>query len=297
MRGPQGDRVFIASAGALGRLQLPTRSPVIRTTTRTSKIRTLAAASAAVLVSLVLTQPAMAEVKKSDPDAFFVAVEEYQRAHPTDYEGLARVAEEYGGEVQISTNVTGPTSPTEAKRVMEYDSSTDDEPTFGPMANFPADAFTVSITSSAHPASSVVGMTGTANWRDNFAGQAAPFDIASLGFSSQCGTFASYSAATYAVGGGSTGLATLRDGGAGTGAPTWNVNAYTSGFANQADRILVSVSYDKAGCGTSNVQAGFIYEGNQGGSIVSVSAGFLGLSLSYSGAPLTLQKGTGAITI
>lgn len=265
--------------------------------TRTVKIRTLVAAAAAVLMSLVLTQPAMAEVEKTDPDAFFAAVEEYQKAHPTDYEGLAKVAEEHGGSIQVATNVTGPTSPTVAKSVMEYDPSTDDETIYGPMANFPTDVFTVSITSSAHPASTQVGVTGTANWRDNFAGQGAPLDIASLGFSSQCGTFSGYSAATYAVSGGSTGLATLRDGGAGTGAPTWNVNAYTSGFANQADLVQVSVNYNKAGCGSSNVQAGFIYEGNQDGGLTGVSASFLGLSLSYSGSPITLQKGTGAITI
>lgn len=239
----------------------------------------------------------MAEVEKSDPDAFFAAVEEYQQAHPTDYEGLAEVAEQHGGSIQVSTNVTGPTSPSEARQVMEYDPASEDEATISPMANLPSDAFTVSITSSAHPASTVVGVTGTANWRDNFAGQSAPFDIASLGLSSQCGTLSGYSAVTYALGGGSTGLATLRDGGAGTGAPTWNVDAYTSGFENQADRVMVSVNYNKAGCGSSNVQAGFIYEGNQGGGLTGVSASFLGLSLSYSGSPLTLQKGTGAITI
>lgn len=271
-----------------------------KTTTRTAKTRTsriLVAAVAAMFASLMFAQPAAAEVEGSDPDAFFAAVEEYQNAHPTDFEGLARVAEEYGGSIQVSTNVTGPTSPAEAQSVMEYDPNTDDTPKIGPLADFPSDVFTVSITSSAHPASTQVGVTGTANWRDNFAGQAAPYDIASLGFSSQCGTFAGYSAATYALGGGSTGLATLRDGGASTGAPTWNVDAYTSGFENQADLVQVSVSYDKAGCGSSNVQAGFIYEGNQGGGLTSVSASFLGLSLSYSGSPLTLQKGTGAITI
>lgn len=229
----------------------------------------------------------------AEAEAFFAAMEDYQKENPTDFEGLAEVAQEYGGSFQVSTNLTGVTSPKVAAQLMNTESMDD----VLPFSDFPADVFTVAISSSAHPASTVVGVSGTVNWRDNFAGQAAPYDVASLSFSSQCGTLSGYNAQTYRVSGASTNLAHLRDGGAGTGAPTWNINAYTSGFENLADKTIVSVSYDKAGCGTSNVQAGFIHEGNQGGSIVSVSAGFMGLSVGYSSPGLSLQKGTQAITI
>ncbi|MBF4462867.1 MULTISPECIES: hypothetical protein [unclassified Rathayibacter] len=61
-------------------------------------------------------------------------------------------------------------------------------------------------------------------------------------------------------------------------AAVWEVNAAVSGFVNSADTGRVSVTWDTSGC-TDALQAAFIYEGNQGGALDSISARFGALSL------------------
>ncbi|WGT48446.1 hypothetical protein [Tessaracoccus lacteus] len=167
----------------------------------------------------------------------------------------------------------------------------------GPTAcgNFPDDVFTVSIVSGSVGTTKVV--TGSFNWRDSFSGQGAPLDFAALRFSSGCGTMSGHASSTKSVTGASTKRTSLRSAGVGTNSPIWNVNATTSGFANQADVGAFTVKYDTKGCGSKKVQAAFDYEANQGGSVVSVSAGWGGLNIGYNSVGLELTKSSKAITI
>lgn len=236
----------------------------------------------------------------STPEEFFSAVDEYREENPGDVEGLNELVERLGGTLSVSTELTGEADAASASRALDgaddEDSEPDDEGISTAVGNFPSDAFTVSVTSARHPASTVASVSGQWNWRDDFAGQAAPVDIAALGFSSGCGAITSHKSSTYSVGGKNTGLGTLRDSGVNTAAPMWNINAHTVGFENQADRGSVSVNYDVAECNGS-VQAGFFYEGNQGGSVVSVSAGVGGVNVGYDAPGLTLQKSSSTTTI
>ncbi|MFT2691033.1 hypothetical protein [Clavibacter zhangzhiyongii] len=103
-----------------------------------------------------------------------------------------------------------------------------------PAADFPDDVFTVNIVTGT--VGDTVIVTGSVNWRDDFAGQGAPVDIAALRFSTNCGTLSDLTSSSTSVSGVSTSRTTLRDAGVGTNAPIWNVDAITDGFENQVDR-------------------------------------------------------------
>ncbi|OUE18900.1 hypothetical protein BFL36_12730 [Clavibacter michiganensis] len=143
----------------------------------------------------------------------------------------------------------------------------------------------------------IVIVTGSVNWRDDFAGQGAPVDIAALRFSTNCGTLSDLTSTSTSVSGVATDRTTLRDAGVGTNAPIWNVDAITDGFENQVDRGSFQATYDVSTCGTTPVQAAFDYEGNQRGVITSVSASFAGLTVGYDNPGLTLRKSTQPITV
>lgn len=250
--------------------------------------------------ALLAASPATAE-ESTTPEEFFSAVDQYRAQNPTDIEGLDELVQTLGGTLDVSTNATGPTTAVKATEAMAAVDSTSTSNTEAPVietaaSNFPTDVFVVSVTSARHPASTVASVSGQWNWRDDFSGQAAPFDLATLGFSSGCGKISGHGSSTTSLEGDGTDVATLRDSGVSSNAPIWNIDARTSGFVNSADRGTVAVSYDVADC-SGSVQAGFIYEGNQGGSLVSVSAGWGALSVSYSSPGLILQKSSTTITI
>lgn len=212
--------------------------------------------------------------------SFVKKVQAYAIAHPGDIEGFEALVEELGG-----------TSDSDSQTLYQSDIPGSVQA----RGNFPSDVFTVSIVRGSVGTAKVV--TGSVNWRDNFAGQSAPLDFAALRFSSGCGTMSQHQAATYNLRGAKTNRATLRSAGVGTNAPIWNVNATTTAFENQADRTSVTVVYETKNCGSTKVQAAFDYEGNQGGSVVSVGAGWGGLSVGYNNVGLELTKSTGAITL
>ncbi|CAQ03052.1 hypothetical protein ACR8AL_05055 [Clavibacter sepedonicus] len=164
-----------------------------------------------------------------------------------------------------------------------------------PAADFPEDVFTVNVVTGTVDNIGIV--TGSVNWRDEFAGQAAPVDLAALRFSTNCGTPSDLTATSTSVSGVATDRTTLRDAGVGTNAPIWNVDAVTDGFENQVDRGSFQARYDVSACGTTPVQAAFDYEGNQRGVITSVSASFSGLSVGYDNPGLTFGKSTQPITV
>lgn len=214
--------------------------------------------------------------------------------HPWDFKAQDDLAMKlFGHHVMVALDgSTSATTGTEAAKVL---ASVHHERlgVIQPMA-MPSDLFTVAR-STVDIGTGIVAM-GSWQFKSSWAGQAAPYDIAALEFSmSSCHRFTNYTAATSSQAGKSTHLGTLRDGGAGSHAPTWNVNDYENGFVSQAYKGAVSVVVTKGSCATSS-QVGFQfrYEANQGGGLASVSAGWGILSVSYSGSSLHLQKSTTA---
>lgn len=259
-----------------------------------SKISAISAATAALL--LVPAGGAYAETSAPtvSEDEFSEQVMEYADDNPADVEGLKELAISLGGKVKSSSS----TLYTDEVPELSDESVTDEDVSGAivPMAgNFPSNVFTVNITVSSVGDTKIV--TGSFNWRDDFAGQAAPFDVAALRFSDGCGGITNLMSSTYNVSGQRTDRTTLRNAGTSTNAPVWNVDAVTSGFANQADRGSFSAQFDTGACGSKTVRAAFDYEGNQGGALTSVSAGWGGLSVSYSNPGLILKKSTQPVTL
>lgn len=251
--------------------------------------RALAASAAALGACALLAPTAAAASPKVNESEFIAQVTAYANEHPADVEGFQELVRQLGGTSTASSQTL------RLDEVPGLDPSTLQVGGVTTLGNFPSDVFTVNIVSGSVGATKIV--TGSFNWRNNFAGQAAPLDFAALRFSSGCGTMTGHTSATKNLRGVSTNRATLRSAGVGTNAPIWNVNATTSGFENQADVGAFTVKYNTTGCGTKKVQAAFDYEANQGGSVISVGAGWGGLSVSYNGVGLELTKSSNAITI
>lgn len=261
-------------------------------------MRTKLSAISAATVALLLVPAGGAYAASPDPavseDEFSERVLEYAEENPADVEGLEELATSLGGQVESNSS----TLYTNEVPGLSDDSVTEnsDSSPITPMAsNFPSDVFTVNITVSSVGDTKIV--TGSFDWRDDFAGQAAPFDVAALRFSDGCGGISNLTSSTVNVSGQQTERTTLRNAGTSTNAPVWNVDAITSGFENQADLGAFSAQFDTSACGGKTVRVAFDYEGNQGGSLASVSAGWGGLSVSYSNPGLVLKKSTQPVTL
>lgn len=169
-----------------------------------------------------------------------------------------------------------------------------------PMA-WPSNAYTVAVAVvTSGPTDTTVSLAGGWNFRDEFLGQGAPVDIAALMINKSCGTWGTYSSTTRTYTGASTNRGTLRGGGTGTSGPVWNIADYISNHRSYADNGTVSAVYNRKNCTTSerrSIQGEFVYEANDGGSVVSVSAGFGGFSVSYSSSGATMTKSSGAKTV
>lgn len=266
----------------------------------------MVAVVAAVLLATSGSTHALAAERPKDSD-FQVAVNSFADKHPGDLTGLQQLVHSLGGEFQVSSTVSSSSS----ARAVEADikdfvaddgrnsnAAKDSEAgEFGVTGNFRSDVFAVTIWSASNASGTSAVVSGQTNWRDNFAGQAAPFDIGSIQFNRTCGTLSGHNVVTRTYAGKRTYGSTLRDAGVSNGAPVWNIDSRSVGFVNTADTARVSVTYNRSGCGSSTIQASYTYEGNQGGSLVGVSAGWGGLSVSYSNPGLTLQKSTGALTL
>lgn len=248
----------------------------------TAAILAVALLAAAPSTASAATQPAVSE------DEFAQQLLAYAENNPADVEGFKRLAESLGGD---SASTSSTLTSDEVPGLKDTSGGA-----VSPMAgNFPSDVFTVNIVKGT--VGNTIIVTGSVDWRDNFAGQSAPFDIASLRFSSGCGTLSNLTSSTRDLRGNTTSRSSLREAGVGTNAPIWNVDSVTSGFENQADRGSFQARYDITNCGGTTVQAAFDYEGNQGGSLVSVSAGWGGLSVGYNAAGLVLKKSTQALSL
>lgn len=137
---------------------------------------------------------------------------------------------------------------------------------------------------------------GRWDFKDSFAGQSSPVDVAALEFDMpSCMHMINHSVSTFSVTGVNTGLGSLRTANVAAKAPIWNIADRTSGFQNLADRGSAGVTVQKYCTGSTSVAADFSYEFNQGGSVISVTAGWGFLSVSYSGTHQHLQKGSSII--
>lgn len=251
---------------------------------------------ALVLGMLAIAPSANAAPAELSHDEFMAQIDAYQADNPGDYVGLEQLVESIGGEFKISTNITGPTTAEGAEQAFAENATVPEGEVRAAAGTLPRESFTVALTSFRQGTSPIVDVTGSWDWRDDFAGQTDPRDVASLGFSSSCGTRSNFRAFTEDLDGSSTSTTSLYDSGVTSNAAVWEVNAAVSGFINSADTGRVSVTWDTSGC-TDALQAAFIYEGNQGGVLDSISASFGALSLGYSGSTLALQKSTAPITL
>jgi len=136
--------------------------------------------------------------------------------------------------------------------------------------------------------------TGSWNLPDSFAGQRVPDDFGTLTFlMPNCMLMSAYGVATYTYTGVSTNRGYLKA--ANGHAPIFGVRDYTTNFMSQADHGLMAVTVTNNCTSAQQVTADFIYEGNAGGGVVGVTAGWGFLSVTYTGGPIAAQRGTAPI--
>lgn len=232
---------------------------------------------------------------------------DYMRANPGDWEGAVALVESHGGSVEISDNVGRSIAPNEAAAL----SAAGEGPRFkaaqavgevSPL-DWPSNAFTTLVAvvdmGAANP--DVVQLYGEWNWQDDFIGQGSPEDIAALRVNKSCGTYSNYfaSAATW-NGSFTTTRASLRSGGVGEAGPIWNVHDDVKNFENLTDRGMIGVDYDLSSCpaGTKgSLQAETVYEGNDGGTVLSVSIAWGLFSVDYNNPGFSQIHSSGAASV
>lgn len=249
-------------------------------------------ASVALLIGLTAV-PAQADGGRKLSSAEVEAqIDAYVAKHPNDIVGLSRLSKRLtGAPTRVSLNREGEVSPEHAQAVLDGKASG-----MQTMA-FPQDAFDVFVTYvPLAQGSRQLKVYGQWNWRDDFVGQGAPEDIASLQFSyPDCVRHGNLLANTGMWDGTVTNRATLRDAGVGSKSPLWNIADGTSGFANLTDNGYVSATLNAANCtvgGPAQVGIAFSYEANRGGSVSNVSVGWGFLNIGYNSQGDVLRKST-----
>ncbi len=257
------------------------------------------AATAAVLFATAVPAVSAEKVPIQGDTELDVAFAEYVRDHPGDWVGAEALVQSLGGSMTISGDDGTLTTAEEATSA--FDEMRGQQPGGITPFAWPSDAYTVAVAVvTSGPLDSTVSIAGAWNYRDNFIGQGPPVDIAALLVNKTCGTWSGYTASTYRHNGTSTGLASLRSGGTGTSGPAWNIGDYVTNFMSQADNGSVAAVYNRSSCSSvdkSSIQGEFVYEGNSGGSVLSVSLGWGGFGVSYSNPGQTMTKSSGAKTV
>jgi len=258
--------------------------------------RTIAIVSLVGVSAAALTLSGVARETRADD-----GVATFALRHPGDYVGLDREAvKATGTHAIVGTNERpGEVTPSRATTFMRRYGGGSTTPI--PLGGIPSFSLGVAATATGtgvvprgKPLPYIV--TGSWNFPDSWAGQASPTDEATLQFDMpSCVHMSNFRSATYTYKNGSTNLAFLKSSNVNNKAPIWSVSDKQSGFVAQADHGTVSLQLDNT-CGKAvSVGADFSYEANQGGSLVSVSAGWGFLSLSYSSGGLRRQQGTSPI--
>jgi len=231
-------------------------------------------------------------------DAAFAA---YVQAHPGDWVGAEALVENMGGTLVV-TGADGAVKSAEAAsaefRAMDLPRVRSAKPGENGLMAWPLNAFSVGLGAATSGArDNTVSLAGSWNFRNDFLGQGAPVDIAAIAANKDCIEWGRYSGYTYRYDGASTNRDTLRSGGVGDSGPRWNIHDYISNHMSYADHGTVHALADRSQCSNKRMQAEFVYEGNDGGSLVGVSFGWGFLDISYSNPGTTMQKSSGARTI
>ncbi|WP_424183303.1 hypothetical protein ACOBQX_14900 [Actinokineospora sp. G85] len=225
----------------------------------------------------------------------------YLHEHPTDYRGADRVARtHYAQPLRIHLNgIAGALSGEQAQQVLDARHAQRKDLLARKRAGetimaIPTDAFTVGFVWA--PTTGGVGFaTGTWDFRDDYVGAEAPDNIGTVGVELgnclQLGDTRS-SARNYQGTPAPADTTYLRDAGLTSGSPIVGVRDTVSGFVQAADNGTITTDVTvKPGCGPTPTQGQFIYAHNQGGgSVLSASAGFGFLNISYSSPQMELQK-------
>jgi hypothetical protein len=252
--------------------------------------KTAVVTSAALLIGLAAMPANAAPTKKHSSAEIEAQFDKFVAENPQDIVGLNKLSQKLTGQsVRVSLNNEGEVSPEHGQAVLSGESTG-----IQPMA-FPSDAFNVFVTYvPLAQGSRQLKVYGQWNWRDDFVGQGAPEDLASLQFTyPDCVRHGNLLANTGKYEGTVTNRATLRDAGVGSKSPIWNIADGTSGFANLTDNGYVTSTLNAANCtvgGPAQVGIAFSYEANRGGSIASVSVGWGFLNIGYNSQSDVLRK-------
>jgi hypothetical protein len=264
--------------------------------------------AAVIGASLSIAVPSRAS-PTSIRDAQNAEIIAYQDAHPDDLVGLDALVRKYTSKsiqvgfsgMKAALNASEAESHLRAWHASKSASRSSDAlatpgSTVSPMA-LPSNTFTAWIVETplvGPPAQA--RYNGRWDFKDSFAGQSSPVDVAALEFDMpSCMHMVNHGVSTYSVTGTNTRLGSLRTANVAAKAPIWNIADRTSGFQNLADHGAAGVTIQKYCTGSTDVAADFSYEFNQGGSVISVTAGWGFLSVSYSGTDQHLQKGSSII--
>lgn len=270
--------------------------------------RTAGATLAAGLLCAGLSGVAAADDGSTLTRSESARISAFADAHPFDFAGLDRlVLDATGKHLTMSVNgVAGELTGTEAQAVYDRRKATFERTQQAkdsgalPLA-VPVDAFTVTVAFiPVYGPPPTYKVRGTSNFRDNYVNGSAPDDYGSVGLKlPSCYDIVSTTAVSYNYRNQVTyGVTYLQEGGLGSNAPIVGVRDRTSGFVMNADHMVMDVVAKAYGasCGPARIGAQFRYEHNQdGGSVLSVSAGFGFLSVSYGGGGSHLQKSTNPI--
>jgi hypothetical protein len=239
-------------------------------------------------------------------DDQYKQVREYEIANPEDLVGAEALMNRlYGGKLQISLNgIDRLLSAAEAQAIMVKRATTPvgAQRRVAPAAAaapaaVPVNAFSVAFMFQVVPSTTEYtwGAYGTWNFRDDYVNGSAPDDIAANRLTTECMRIGTTEVFTYDYTGAQTHQGYLLDAGLNTNSPIVGVRDTVSGFVMGADHGTVYTPV-WVGCGPAVIQGQFTYEHNQdGGAVASVSAGFGGFGVSYSGGSIALQQSSGVV--
>jgi len=245
------------------------------------------------LLLAVMVAPGASAAKPADEETIKATIDAYVIANPLDFEGIDALVYRLRGE-HIAVRGDGDKQDlTAAEAAARVRATRDAEAQAGIAAQAEGDVVVLSGIPAPQRYITKIKITngvqfwGTWDFPDDWAGQGAPVDIASIAFSApSCVKTQNQAIWTYKMGGGSTGLGSLRGVHPGNDV-MWNVADYTTNFTSQADRGTARIEIVRTSACSStakNIGAAFWYGGNQGGSLQGVTVGLGFLSITYIGS-------------
>jgi len=226
----------------------------------------------------------------------------FQRKHPLDIAGLGRLTKKFTGQslaVQLN-GIDHAITPAYAQKIIDMRHALRKQERAARRQGIssrgvPLDAFSVAF--SWLPTTSKSKKVGHGVWdfRDNYVNGSAPDDFSSVSTSKGCSRIGTTTNLTYNYKGQQTANSAYLYSAGVSGSPISGVRDSTSGFAMLTDHGFTNVNVQNySGCGEHTIGGEYRYEHNQdGGSVLSVSAGFGILSVSYNSVGSRLQRAAG----